>query len=159
MWREHAIQTARVLNKIDPDFIRIRTLNITNEMPLHDEIENGNLIRETDEEIVEEERLLIERLECHSNFVSDHITNLLQEIEGKLPRDKEKMLATINKFQTLSPEERTNFRIGRRAGIYGLLDDLHDEHKHQAVEQIISRLKRDGREDEAVMRELMAGFI
>jgi len=25
MWREHAIETARVLSQIDPDFIRVRT--------------------------------------------------------------------------------------------------------------------------------------
>ncbi len=159
MWREHALQTARVLNEIDPDFIRVRTLSITDAMPLSDEIENGNFTRQTDEEIVEEERLLIENLECHSNFVSDHISNLLQEVEGKLPQDKEKMLATIDRFQSLPPEERLNFRIGRRTHRYVMLDDLYDVLKHQSVEQIISRLDRNGKNYENAVRELMRGFI
>ncbi|GAI10260.1 unnamed protein product, partial [marine sediment metagenome] len=140
MWREHATHTAKVLNEIAPDFIRVRTLAINNMMPLYNEIENGNFVRLTDEEILEEERLLIEHLECRSNYVSDHITNLLQEIEGKLPQDKEKMLASIDRFQSLPPEERANFRVGRRVGIYSRLDDLYDLHKHQAVEQAIQKL-------------------
>ncbi len=160
MWREHAIQTAKVLNEIDPDFIRIRTLSINNRTPLHAEVENGNFIRATDEEILAEERLLIEHLECHSNYVSDHIANPLEEVEGKLPDDKDKMLAAIDRFQALSTEERTNFRIGRRARIYRLLDDLSDSHKHEAVEQIIRRLSPDSNEiDEKVVYRLMEGFV
>jgi len=160
MWREHAVETAKVLNEIDSDFIRVRTLAINDRMPLYNEIENGNFVRLTDEEIVEEEKLLIEHLECHSNFVSDHITNLLQEIEGKLPQDKEKMLAVINRFRALSPEERANFRIGRRAGAYTELDDLYDSRRHEAVEQMVQRLSQGSNEvDEKTVYALMEGFI
>ena len=124
------------------------------------QIENSNFIRAADEEILEEERLLIEHLECHSNYVSDHVTNLLQEIEGKLPQDKGKMLACIDRFQALSPEERTNFRIGRRVGIYSHLDDLYDLRQHQAVERVIQRLSQDGKQvDDRAIYTLMEGFI
>jgi radical SAM superfamily enzyme YgiQ (UPF0313 family) len=51
MWREHATETARVLNEIDPDFIRVRTLTIKQGMPLYDEVKKGNFVRATDEEI------------------------------------------------------------------------------------------------------------
>ncbi len=159
MWREHATQTARVLNEINPDFIRVRTLTISNKMPLYNEIENGNFIQATDEEILDEERLLIEHLECHSNYVSDHITNLLQEIEGKLPEDKEKMLASIDRFQSLSPEEKTNFRIGRRVGIYSQLDDLYDLHKREMVERLVQRLSQGNEVDEKAIHALMERFI
>ncbi len=160
MWREHATQTAEVLNQIDPDFIRVRTLTIKPGMPLYDEVKNGNFIRATDEEIVEEEKLLIEHLDCHSYFVSDHITNLLQEVEGQLPQDKEKMLATIARFQSLSPEERHNFRVGRRVGIYTCLDDLDNSHKHDLVEQAIQRLSHDGNQvDDETIYSLMERFI
>ncbi len=160
MWREHAIETARVLNEIDPDFIRVRTLAVHNKMPLYNEIENGNFIQATDEEIVEEEKLFIEHLECHSNYVSDHITNLLQEIEGKLPQEKEKMLASIDRFQSLPPEEKTNFRVGRRVGIYSHLDDLYDLCKHQAVEQAIQQLGQGNNQiNEEAIHTLMGRFI
>jgi len=160
MWREHALETANVLSQIDPDFIRVRTLTIKQGMPLYDEVKNGNFVRATDEEIVEEEKLLIENLDCHSYFVSDHITNLLQEIEGQLPQDKEKMLATIARFQSLSSEERHNFRVGRRVGIYNQLDDLDNSRKHSLVGHAIRRLSGDGKQvDDETIYSLMERFI
>jgi len=160
MWREHAVETARVLSEIDPDYIRARTLTLINTMPLYDEVEKGNFIRATDEEILEEEKLLIERLECHSNYVSDHITNLLQELEGKLPQDKDKMLAAIDRFQALPPEERLNFRVGRRVGLYTRLDDLQDWHKREVVERVVHRLSQGGNQiDEKTIYTLMESFI
>jgi radical SAM superfamily enzyme YgiQ (UPF0313 family) len=160
MWREHATETARVLNQINPDFIRVRTLTIKAGMPLYDEVKNGNFIRETDEEIVEEEKIFIENLDCQSNFISDHITNLLQEIEGKLPEDKEKILATIARFQSLSPEEKQNFKLGRRLGIYERLDDLYNSLKHNTVEQAIQKLSHNGNQvDEETIYSLMERFI
>jgi hypothetical protein len=128
-------------------------------MTLYDEIENGSFIRATDEQIIEEEKLLIERLECHSNYVSDHITNLLQEVEGKLPEDKEKMLASINQFQALTSEDRTNFRVGRRVGVYAQLDDLSDGYKRGAVEQVVRRLSKNNQLDENEMYTFMERFI
>ena len=160
MWREHAMETARVLNQIDPEFIRVRTLTIKQGMPLYDEVQSGAFVRASDEEIVEEEKLLIENLDCHAYFVSDHITNLLQEIEGKLPDDKEKMLAAISRFQSLSPEERHNFRVGRRTGIYSQLDDMKDEQRYRLAERAIKKLSDDGKKvsDETIYF-LMERFI
>ena len=109
---------------------------------MYADVADGNWVPTTDEEIVAELRLLIEHLDCNSNFVSDHIYNLLQEVEGKLPDDKEKMLSVIDRFLALPPEERANFRIGRRARIYTSLDELNDIRKHGAVEQIINELNR-----------------
>ncbi len=160
MWREHATETAKVLNQINSDFIRVRTLTVKAGMPLYEEVKNGNFIRATDEEIIEEEKLLIENLDCQSNFISDHITNLLQELEGRLPQDKEKMLATIAKFQSLSPEEKRNFKLGRRLGIYDGLDDLDNSLKHDGVERAIQKLQQDGKQvDEELIYSLMERFI
>jgi len=160
MWRQHAMETAKVLNEIDPDFIRVRTLTIHDGMPLYNELKDGNFIQSTDEEILAEEKLFIEQLECHSNYVSDHITNLLQEIEGKLPQDKEKMLASIDRFQSLPPQERTNFIVGRRAGLYVNLDDMANSGRHQSVEQIITKLSQGSNQiNDETIRGLMEGFI
>ncbi len=160
-WREHAAETARVLSEIDPAFIRVRTLAINDRMPLAELIDNGDFVRAADEEIVEEERLLIEKLECHSSFVSDHITNLLQEVEGKLPGDKERMLAAIDRFRALPPDERLRFRIGRRAGILTMLDELEDPGKRDSVEKVIAALARHGFAEinEKVIQQMTSRFI
>jgi hypothetical protein len=159
MWREHATETARVLNEINADFIRVRTLTIKEGMPLYGEVKSGQFIRASDEEVVAEEKRLIENLDCRSNFVSDHITNLLQEIEGRLPDDKEQMLAVIDRFQSLSAEERQNFRLGRRIGIYAALDDLNDASKHGLVAQAVAKVAKNGKVDEEIIYSFMERFI
>lgn len=144
MWREHALETARVLNEINPAFIRFRTLTIQPRMLLHNDVLSGAFVRSSDEEIVEEEKLLIENLTCSSEVVSDHMINLLPDVEGKLPGDKEKMLSVINRFQSLSPDERDNFKLGRRLGMYNSLDDLADAALHEEVSGAVKRLRGDG---------------
>jgi radical SAM superfamily enzyme YgiQ (UPF0313 family) len=160
MWRESARETARVLNLIDPDFIRIRTLTVKEGMPLYEKVKSGDFKRETDEEIIAEEKLFLESLDCHSNIISDHITNLLQEIEGKLPQDKPALLDVISRFQDLTPDERLNFRLGRRLGIYERLDGLSDPSRRKIVTDAIGELSRDGKSiDEEAIFSLMERFI
>jgi radical SAM superfamily enzyme YgiQ (UPF0313 family) len=161
MWREHAVETARVLNEIDPDFIRVRTLKGLKIMPLYRHIESGELVLMTDDEIVAEEKLLIETLDgIHSQFASDHILNLLEEVEGKLPDSKPRMLAAINRYLDLPQSERDNFRLGRRAGFYRTLRDLEKPGLRGQVDQIMNRIQAEnpGKLDD-IISELMESFI
>jgi radical SAM superfamily enzyme YgiQ (UPF0313 family) len=161
MWREHAVETARVLNEIDPDFIRVRTLKALRIMPLYRRIESGELILMTDDEIVTEEKLLMETLDgIHSQFASDHILNLLEEVEGKLPEAKSQMLAAINRYLSLPQSERNNFRLGRRAGFYRSLRDLERPGLRGQVDEIMRRIEREnpGQLDE-IISGLMESFI
>jgi radical SAM superfamily enzyme YgiQ (UPF0313 family) len=161
MWREHAIETAKVLNQINPDFIRVRTLKVIKTMLLYQKIEKGEFIPLNDDEIVEEERLLIEHLEgVTSTFVSDHILNLLQEVEGKLPEDKEKMLKLIDRYLALPKEEKNNFRLGRRAGVYHSVEDLAKPELRNQVERALQQIEyeRPGGIEKA-LSDLMESFI
>ena len=125
MWREHAVETARVLNGINPDFIRLRSLRVPGRVPLYREMEKGAFTLQTDDMMIEEIKLLVEHLEGVSSTVtSDHIMNLLEEIEGRLPEDKEKMLDVINRYQELSETDRLIYRAGRRGGAFRSTDDL-----------------------------------
>lgn len=160
LWREHAVETARVLNEIDPDFIRLRTLSVGPGLPMYADIEKGSWTLTTDEEMAAELRLLVEHLDCHATFVSDHINNLLQEVEGKLPQDKDRMLAIIDRFLSLPAEERENFRIGRRARIYTSLDELSDPGKHRVVEEIIRQLSQGEHQgDQQAVDKLLDGYF
>ena len=70
------------------------------------------------------------------------------------------MLAVISRFQALSPEERANFKLGRRLGIYGRLDDLNDARRHEEVKRAMDRLGQDGNgADDKVIFSLMERFI
>ncbi len=161
MWREHAMETAKVLSQIDPDFIRVRTLKVLKTMLLYQKIEKGEFILMSDDEIIEEERLLIEHLEgITSTFVSDHILNLLQEVEGKLPEEKEKMLNLIDRYLSLSKEEKDSFRLGRRVGIYQSVEDLSKPELRNQVERVLQQIEseRPGGVEE-VLSELTESFI
>lgn len=127
-WEEHAVATADVLNRIDPDFIRFRTLKVLRAMPLYEKLDSGDFLLPSEEDVLREERLLIENLEGITSYVkSDHILNLLEEIDGRLPPDKKKFLDTIDRYFNLTDEQRLVYRFGRRSGIYRSLDDLNDE--------------------------------
>ncbi|NWG04810.1 MAG: radical SAM protein [Syntrophaceae bacterium] len=161
MWREHALQTAMVLNQINPDFIRVRTLKVLKTMPLYQKIESKEFVLLNDDEIIEEERLLIQSLEgITSRFVSDHILNLLEEVEGKFPEEKEKMLSIIDRYLALPKEEKENFRLGRRAGVYRSLEDLDQPELREKVEEALLQIEKKGPgEIEKVLSDLMESFI
>jgi len=142
-WKEHVNDTSDALNKINPDFIRFRTLKVTKDMPLFERLESGDFILSSEEEIIEEERSLIEQLNRITSYIkSDHILNLLEEVEGKLPEEKEKMLGIIDDFTSLSNEQRLIFRFGRRAGIYRRLNDLNDELTYFKIRKQIREMEQ-----------------
>ena len=161
MWREHAIETAKVLNQINADFIRVRTLKVLKTMPLQEKVEKGEFVLMNDDEIVVEERLLIENLDgIDSTFVSDHILNLLEEVEGKLPEEKGKMLGLIDRYLALPAEEKANFRLGRRVGVYRSVDDLFKPDLKGEVERAIRWIELERPEGfEKVISDLMESFL
>jgi hypothetical protein len=158
-WREHAAATARVLNEINPDFIRLRTLVIQPRMLLHQDVVSGEFVRASDEAIVAEIRLFLENLEVTSRVVSDHMTNLLPEIEGQLPGDKARLLGVIARFQGMSQPERDNYKLGRRLGVYNELDDMKDTYHHAAVAAALERLEAAGNDLDEVLWKLMERFV
>ena len=160
MSAEHATETARVLNEIDPAYIRLRSLYVYPPMGLWDKVQEGEFEMLTEDEVVEELGVLIEKLQVTSYLKSDHILNLLMEIEGKLPEDKQQCLDIIGRYLALPYQERLNFQLGRRAGYYGSLGDLEDSDRRQKVDEAMRRVNAGGHStvEEAVHR-LKHGFI
>jgi len=107
-WQEHAEETARVLNAIDPDIIRARTLMVIPGTPLYEKLEQGEFKQLSPEGILREEKLLIELLEVNSEFLSDHVSNYLP-IDGKLPEAKKDMLDLLNGILEAPPEVQAKY--------------------------------------------------
>lgn len=154
MSEEHAKETARVLSEINPDFIRLRSLHLVPGIPLWSRLQDGEFELQTEDEVVQEIGTFISGLKVTSYVKSDHILNLLPEIEGKMPEDKEKCLNIINRYLSLPDEERLNFRLGRRAGYYEKLADLNDSYKHYAVAEAIRRIRAEGEDVDKVIFNL-----
>lgn len=96
-WKEHAENSAKVLSAISPDFIRLRTFAPEPGTPILEEIEAGTFQYLRPHEALREIKVLIENLHCDNSMVlSDHITNYWN-INGLIPRDRDKMLAEIDR--------------------------------------------------------------
>jgi hypothetical protein len=155
--REHALETADALNQINPDFIRLRTLAVPNDIALFKDVSADPFEPMGDTMVAEEILLFIESLRGITSTVkSDHIVNLLQEVEGTLPEDNERMTSVIKRFLSMGIEEQRLYQIGRRTGIFSRLEDLNDpelrkyaEHKYvdlkvtpQNIDRIVARFMR-----------------
>jgi hypothetical protein len=142
---DHARETARVVNAIDPDFIRLRTLQVVHGTPLMEMMKAGEFAPLGDEEILREIREFILALTgIGTTLVSDHILNLLEEVEGKLPGDRQKMLDVLDRYFSLTAEQRLVFRLGRRQGIYRRLDDLAERGTFGELKSIVDHYQALG---------------
>ena len=111
--RQHAVQTARVLNGISPDFIRLRTFVPKVNTPLLKDVMDGTFVMLGPHEVLRETAEIIKRLEVNSYLTSDHYTNYIN-IEGQLPADRERMLQIIEAALERSEEKFRPFFVGEQ---------------------------------------------
>lgn len=158
---EHARESARALNQIGPHFIRLRSLRIPTRAPLHAEWRAGRFTPLSDDETAAEIRLFISLLDGISAEVkSDHIMNLLEEVDGRLPQDKNKMLATIDRYLAMPEKERLLFRLGRRGGALRTLDEIDDPAIRRRLETAVRDLAPEAAGDlEKLIKELADQYI
>lgn len=111
-WQTHADGTAKVINAVNPDFVRLRTVSLVPNAPLFETWKAGKFELITPLNRLNETRRLIEQLDVSGcELASDHVTNYLwapegiiyHGVDGTLPKDKEWMLeildATIEKVK------------------------------------------------------------
>ena len=158
-WEEHILGTAEVLNAIDPHFIRLRTLALRHKIPLHEHVGAGLFQPQEDEGTAREVKLLLENLRVTSTIVSDHILNLLEEIEGRLPWDMPRLLAVVNAYFEMPTERRENFRLGRRLGHYRILADMEDKQRFADVERLRQSLSERGEDLEEFLANHLARYV
>jgi hypothetical protein len=158
--RENALETADALNQINPDFIRLRTLAIPDNVDLFKQISTGTFEPMGDPQIAEEILLFIQSLEgITSTIKSDHILNLFQEVEGALPKDKNRMTRVVEKFLSLDKEEQMLYQIGRRSGLFSRLDDLDDPTLRTYAEWKYSEFNVTPENIDAIIAQMMKRFI
>jgi hypothetical protein len=158
--RENALETADALNQINPDFIRIRTLAIPESVELYEDYRSGAFAKLGDVQMAEELLLLIDNLDGITSTVkSDHILNLFQEVEGRLPEDRERMTAPIREFLAMQPDEQLLYLVGRRTGIFSRLEDLNDPELRQHAEKARAAHQVTLGNVEVFTAEMMKQFI
>jgi hypothetical protein len=142
---EHARETASLLNIIKPDFIRVRTFALHPKSPMQKMVQEGTLVPMTDEEIVQEIRLLVASLdEMHSYFsCGDYGPNLLMQVDGFLDEKKTYMLSELDKYLAFTPEQKKIYSLIRRSSFaHYPLDIVHNEEVIKKILPEIERLER-----------------
>lgn len=157
---EHAVETADALNRIDPDFIRIRTLAIPDSVPLYNNYESGSFEKSTDLMMAHEMLLFIESLNGITSTVkSDHILNLFQNLEGKLPADKKRMLDILRRFLAMTPDRQCLYQVGRRLGFFSRMSDMENPRRLKRAEKACKDFGITPQNVDGVVDELMKRFI
>ena len=142
---EHARETARLLNLVKPDFIRVRTFALPPRSPMKRMVEEGAFVPMTDEEIVAEIRLLVSCLDEMHTFFScgDYSPNLLMEVNGRLDEKKPHMLRELDKFLSLRPEQKKVYSLIRRSSSMNYpVDIVLDERVMKEVLPKVEKLEQ-----------------
>jgi hypothetical protein len=156
----HALETADALNQINPDFIRLRTLAIPNSAPLFQDWRSGRFEKCSEVEVIQEIRMFIEKLDGIASVVkSDHILNLLQDLEGRLPQDKERMLDILRAFLEMDAEQQALYQVGRRIGVFSGLSDMEKPNRMARADRACRELGVTPDNVDQVTSELMKRFI
>lgn len=159
--RENALETARVVREINPDFVRIRTAVVNEGTELWRDYLDGSFQLCSDNEKLTEIKLLIENAKnCTGVLASDHIINLLQEIQGRLDTDREKMLEIIDEYFSLTKAEQRIFQLARRSGwiVSPAELELLPSERIEKIARIAGSVGDEALWDRKI-NDMMAGFI
>jgi radical SAM superfamily enzyme len=162
--RENAFETADVLNRIRPDFIRVRTFALPPASPMEAMAREGRFTPMNDLEIVNEIRELMRHLEeMPSHFrCADFSLNLLMHVDGYLNKDRAHMLEDLDSFLSLPELDQKAYVLLQRTGHYGVHPSEMLKHQdlmselHNKIEELESG---NGGGFDLYIRAMMAGQL
>ncbi len=95
LWREHAIESAKVISAINPDYLGLLTLLLEPGTKMYEQVESGEIELLTPKEIMMETHELLNNMDVKSCiFRSNHASNYVS-LEGTLPKDKIRLLKQL----------------------------------------------------------------
>ncbi|MCD5415055.1 MAG: radical SAM protein [Clostridiales bacterium] len=96
LWKKHAVESARILNEIKPNYIGLLTLLVEPETEMFKQIQAGEFQLLKAKEVLLETKELLNRLTVDGcTFRSNHASNYLN-LAGELNEDKERLLKQID---------------------------------------------------------------
>ena len=96
---EHARETAKAFNAMNPEYIGLLTLMVEPGTPLYDWVRDGSFRLLDQRDVLRETRLLVEGLDSPGSvFRMNHASNYLV-LKGTLNRDKDAMLSEIDRAE------------------------------------------------------------
>ena len=103
--------------------------------------------------------LNLSMLRCFFEKQDDDLSHLFEDLEGKLPGDKQRMVDLLRAFLSLDEERRVLYLLGRRAGLFRGMNDMREPDRLAAAEQLRQQLGATPDNVEEICAELMKRFI
>ncbi len=158
---KNAIETANVINAVNPDFVRLRTFVVKSGSLMEDLVKSGEFAECSDIQKLLEIKMMLEHIQnCNGYLASDHIINLLQNVNGYLDKDLNNMIDYINSFLILPRKIQRKYQIARRMGFAGdwtMMDKLDIQHQY-SIEQYEKNVP-DGEQFESLLKQYMDFYI
>lgn len=109
--REHALESASIVNEMEPDYVGLLTLIINPGTELHDDVEAGRFELLDPKDVLKETRLMVENIEADGCvFRSNHASNYVN-LAGTFMRDKKQILEQIDLgLSAANFEEKEKYR-------------------------------------------------
>ncbi|MGI6227590.1 MAG: radical SAM protein [Peptococcales bacterium] len=99
LWEEHALDSAKVISEINPDYFALLTLLVEEETSLYNQVEQGKFELLKPNEVISETKLMLENLELSDCvFRSNHPSNYLS-LKGVLNKDKDRLVDVLAQAQ------------------------------------------------------------
>jgi hypothetical protein len=109
----HVSDTIRVLNKIEPTEVRIRSLAVLESAPLFQDWKSGIFQAADDDQMIEEIRSIMEGLRFDCTFETLQMTNPLFTVKGPLSQVRDTLLDGMDWYRTLPPLEKARLLFSR----------------------------------------------
>ena len=95
-WEAHAIDTAKAMNRMNPDYFALLTLYVDPGAPLYDWVHSGQFRLMNPTELMRETRLFLQHADSEGTvFRSNHASNFLP-LGGTLNRDRDELICRID---------------------------------------------------------------
>lgn len=108
-WKEHAIESAKVISAISPDYLGLLTLLLEPGTEMYQQVEKGQIELLTPKEIMMETYEFLKNIDVKNCiFRSNHASNYVA-LEGTLPDDKHKLLQQLESIVMEDSDYKSEF--------------------------------------------------
>ena len=95
LWRQHAVDTARAVSEMKPDYLGLLTLMVEPGTPLETWVKDGSFTLLTPAEVLKETELFLQNVDSEGTvFRANHASNYLK-LKGTLNGDRDALLGQI----------------------------------------------------------------
>lgn len=99
---EHALESAKIINEINPNYIGLLTLIVEENTPLYGDVKSGKFQLLSPKEVLVETKKMVENIEVENSiFRSNHASNYVS-LKGTLSKDKKLILDQIKEGLEIS---------------------------------------------------------